>query len=249
MDDGPAGWEETLAMARLAVADGISTIVATPHQLGCHAGNSGDAIRRKAGQVQQFLQQHDVSLRILPGADVRIEPDLVGKLRDGEVLTLADKRRHVLLELPHEVYLPLEGLLSKLDAAGIKGILSHPERNLGILGQPGVLPPLVDAGCLLQITSGALIGTFGPQVAKFATTLVQKRLVHFVATDAHGSRSRRPLLRRAFHRVAELIGEEAAVDLCCRNPASAAAGTDVVSLRPSPRKIGLGSWFPWSKAG
>ena len=34
IDDGPRNWQTTLAMARLAVAEGIRTIVATPHQLG-----------------------------------------------------------------------------------------------------------------------------------------------------------------------------------------------------------------------
>lgn len=257
IDDGSTSWEETLEMARLAVADGISTIVATPHQLGNCAGNSGDAIRQKVVEVQQFLQQHHVPLRVLPGADVRIEPDLVSKLRNGEVLTIADRRRHVLLELPHEVYFPLDGLLSKLAAAGILGILTHPERNLGILGQPRVLQPLVDAGCLMQITAGALLGTFGPQIEKFATSLVQKRLVHFVATDAHGCRTRRPLLRRAFDRVAKLVGHEVALDLCCRNPASVIEGRDVASLSPSSRRTGFASgfgsglsgWFRWNKAG
>ncbi|KKK71131.1 hypothetical protein LCGC14_2917020, partial [marine sediment metagenome] len=234
---------------RLAVDDGFSTIVVTPHQLGNSAGNRGDTIRRKTAQVQQFLQQHDVALRILPGADVRIEPDLVEKLQNGDVLTLADRRRHVLLELPHDVYLPLDGLLSQLASAGITCILSHPERNLGILAQPQVLAPLVDAGCLLQVTAGALIGTFGPRIEKFATWMVQKRLVHFVATDAHSSRSRRPLLRRAFDRVAQLISKETAVDLCCRNPASVVAGSAVLPLRTCPRKTGVSGWFRWNKAG
>ena len=249
IDDGAASWEETLEMARMAVADGISTIVATPHQLGNCAGTSGDAIRRKVVDVQQLLEQHRVPLRVLPGADVRIEPDLVAKLRDGEVLTLADKRRHVLLELPHEVYFPMDGLLSKLSAAGIRGILTHPERNLGILGQPRVLPPLVEAGCLLQVTAGALTGTFGSQIEKFATSLVQKRLVHFVATDAHGCRTRRPLLRRAFDRVTQLIGREAALDLCCRNPISVIKGHDIAPPSPSSGQTGLSSWFRWNKAG
>ncbi len=81
---------------------------------------------------------------MLPGADVRIEPDLVRKIRSGEVLTLGDRRRHVLLELPHDVYLPLDRVLGELKAAGLIGVLSHPERNRGILNQPGVLRPLVE---------------------------------------------------------------------------------------------------------
>ena len=148
-------------MAEMAVADGIGTIVATPHQLGSHAKNSGDTIRAATVRFQQFLDGRRLPLRVLPGADVRIEPDLLPRIRRGEVLTLADRRRHVLLELPHDVYVPLERLLAELASAGLVGILSHPERNLGILNQPGVLRPLVERGCLLQVTAGSLTGAFG----------------------------------------------------------------------------------------
>ncbi len=254
IDDGSAGWDETLAMARLAVDDGISSIIATPHQLGSHGQNHGDAIRAETARLQQFLRQHDVPLRVLPGADVRIEPEMIAKLQSGEVLTLADRRRHVLLELPHDLYLPLEGVLSDLHAIGMVGILSHPERNLGVLGNRRLLRPLVEAGCLLQVTAGAVVGTFGPEVQKLAQWLIQQRLVHFIATDAHGAKSRRPLIRRAFDRVARLIGESAAVDLCCRNPAVVADGKAVAppskrSPGKGPGLSGIGGWFRRKKAG
>ena len=91
-------------------------------------------------------------------------------------------------------------LLSALDAAGLVGILSHPERNQGILARRAVLAPLVDAGCLLQVTAGSFVGTFGPHVKAFSEWLLGRGLVHFIATDAHGVKSRRPLMRRAFDR-------------------------------------------------
>ena len=94
-------------MAEMAVADGIATIIATPHQLGNHAKNSGETIRAATAEFQRFLEQRHVPLQVLPGGDVRIEPDLLQKIRSGEVLTLGDRRRHVLLELPHDVYVPL----------------------------------------------------------------------------------------------------------------------------------------------
>ena len=249
IDDGATDWETALEMARLAVADGISTIVATPHQLGSYAANHGEAIRQKTAQLQQILRQQGIPLRVLPGADVRIEPDMIPKLLRGEVLTLADRRRHVLLELPHEVYLPLEGLLSKLASAGIVGILSHPERNQGILHRPEVLDALAQAGCLFQVTAGALTGTFGPESERFAQGMVRRQLVHFVSTDAHGVKSRRPLLQRAFQCVAELAGEQTALDVCCRNPAAVVAGESVAGTRRESRKAGLAGWFRWNKAG
>jgi protein-tyrosine phosphatase len=227
IDDGAKDWDESLAMARMAVEDCTTTIVATPHQLGSFRRNLGDGIRNLVAQLQQRLTTADIPLRVLPGADVRIEEDMVPRLATGEVLTLGDHGRHVLLEQPHELLLPLEPVLAKLSRHDIVGILSHPERNVGILGRPDVLLPFVDAGCLMQITAGSLCGTFGPACQQLAEWMLSEGLVHFIATDGHGQRTRRPLMRRAYERAAELTDVETADLLCHRNPSLVAAGREV----------------------
>ncbi len=88
LDDGAASWDEALRMAEMAAADGVGTIIATPHQLGSHAGNSAAVIRTAAERLQQAIGRQGLPLRVLPGADVRIEPDLVEKIRRGDVLIL-----------------------------------------------------------------------------------------------------------------------------------------------------------------
>lgn len=231
IDDGASGWDTAIRMAQMAVADGIGVIVATPHQLGNFTRNQGSAIRAHAIRFQQALRERRIPLRILPGADVRIEPELVRKVRTGEVVSLADRRRHVLLELPHEIYAPLDRLLDELRAAGMVGILSHPERNLGILNQPAVLPPLVDRGCLLQVTAGSLLGLFGSRIRLFSESLIERRLIHFVSTDAHSTNGRPPLLRQAFDRVGQLAGHNYAVQVFQKNPAAVAFGGDI-SIKP-----------------
>lgn len=249
IDDGPKDWEESLVMARLAVAEGIHAIVATPHQLGNYGQNRGSMIRKATARLQELLCREGIPLQILPGADVRIDADLVRKIRQGDVLTLADGGRYVLLELPHEMYLPLDRLLSDLGAAGLVGVLSHPERNQGILKQPQVLEPLLDAGCLLQVTAGSLAGTFGPPVQAFTESLLSQGYAHFIATDAHGSRARRPLMARAYQRAAELVGEQRAVELCCTNPACVVNGKRVVGGRRERASSGILGWFRRRKAG
>jgi len=246
LDDGAATLDVALTMAEMAVADGIGTIVATPHQLGNHAKNSGRRIREAVVRFQRSLDARRLPLRVLPGGDVRIEPDLVRKIRTGEVLSLADHRRHVLLELPHNVYVPLERLLAELASDGLVGILSHPERNHGILNQPSVLRPLVDHGCLLQITAGSLTGSFGTQIKRFTESLVEQGLVHFVSTDAHGVKARTPTLRSAFNQVRQLAGEDMAVNLCCRHPAAVAAGNTVPPGRQKTKKKAWVGWLHWA---
>jgi protein-tyrosine phosphatase len=231
VDDGAKNWDESLEMAHIAVEDGIATVIVTPHQLGNYRGNQGEEIRRRTAELQARLHAEGVPLMVLPGADVRVDADIVERLACGEVLTLGDHRRHLLIELPHEMYLPLESLLARLNRHGIAAILSHPERNEGILRRPAVLATLVEAGCLLQVTAGSICGTFGPQCQQLAEWLLIEGLVHFVASDAHGPRSRRPLMRRAFDRVIELTDERTAIELCSTNPGLVANGGEIRSGR------------------
>jgi protein-tyrosine phosphatase len=249
IDDGPPDTASALAMAEMAVADGLQTVVATPHQLGSFSHIRGDEIRRQALEMQLELDAAGIPLIVLPGGDVRIDDRLVSLLATGEVLTLGDHGRHVLLELPHEIYVPLEGLLNSLRRRRICGILSHPERNAGLMAEPRRIAALVDAGCLMQVTAGSLVGAFGSASRQVAEWMLARGLVHFLATDAHGVRARPPLMGPAFHRTAELVDEATAVDLCCRWPAQVSMGGEVPAGPRSARRRGWrGLFFSRTKA-
>ena len=250
IDDGSKSLPESLEMASMAVNDGIGVIIVTPHQLGNFKFNTGDVIRNATINLQVELDRHGIPLRVLPGGDVRIEEDMMRKLVSGEVMTLADRKRHVLLELPHELYFSLEPILQQLVRQKMVGILSHPERNLGLLRQRELLPKLVDAGCLMQVTAGSLVGGMGPECQELAVWMLEEGLVHFLATDAHSPKTRRPLLRRAYQEAAKLTDEKTAYDLCILNPGCVALGRDVpAGRRPVVRKKQSGkSWFGFGKA-
>lgn len=255
IDDGAKTLRDSLEMASMAVSDGIGVIIVTPHQLGNFKQNTGDIIRAATKDLQAELQRHGIPLRLMPGGDVRIEEDMIKKLVAGEVMSLGDHRRHVLLELPHELYFPLEPILQQLNRQKMVGILSHPERNLGLLRQRELLPKLVDAGCLMQITAGSLVGGMGEECQDLAVWMLEEGLVHFLATDAHSPKTRRPLLRRAYQETARLTDEKTAFDLCVVNPGCVALGRDVqAGRRPVIRKKQSGnrqrskSWFGFGKA-
>ena len=254
IDDGASDLNVSLDMARMAVNDGIGTVICTPHQLGSFGRNTGDVVRQAVAQFQSDLQRARIPLRVLAGGDVRIEAGMVQGLASGSVMSLADHKRHVLLELPHELYVPLEPILEKLRRVGMVGILSHPERNRGILSQPDLLPKLVDAGCLMQVTAGSLLGSMGEECKSLAKWMLSNGLVHFFASDAHGVKSRRPLLRRAFDEVAQMTDETTAQDLFVRYPACVAIGKTVpggrreVVRKPTELPKANSGWFGRKRA-
>jgi protein-tyrosine phosphatase len=243
IDDGARDWDQSLAMARLAVDDGTTTIIATPHQLGNYSQNRGDEIRRLTAELQEQLQAAEVPLTVLAGGEIRIEPGLVAQVVAGDLMSLGDHRRHVLLELPHELYLPLEPVLDELAGRQMVGILAHPERNGGLRRQPELVESLVDAGCMMQITAGSLCGTLGSDAKGLAEWMIDRGLVHLVATDAHGPRSRRPLMGRAYERLCELVDEATAVELCTENPRRVAEGKPVPAGRVAARSRRRTGWW------
>lgn len=242
IDDGASSVAESLEMAWMAVEEGIDTIVVTPHQLGNFGRNSATQIRQATQQLQSILDEQRVPLHVLPGADVRVEADLVAQVRTGEVMTLADHGRHLLLELPHEMYFDLLPLVRQLERIGIQSILSHPERNMGLLARPNLVSTLVEAGCLMQVTCGSLTGTFGPASQEMSEVMLQQGWVHFLATDAHGSQARRPRMRQAFDKVAQISGKEIAERLCRDNPRAVAIGEKVTAGTIEQRRRRR-SWF------
>ncbi|MGQ9503417.1 MAG: tyrosine-protein phosphatase [Thermogutta sp.] len=231
LDDGPANWDQALAMARTALENGFAWIVATPHQRGRHSKNTPDVIRRVAEEARRRLEDRQISLELFPGADVRIDDTLIDDLQLGMVQTIADGR-YMLLELPHDVYFPLDRLLREMRNLGVTGILTHPERNHAIIRRPELLEELIRGGALVQITAGSITGAFGPAVRRFSEGLLLAGKVHVVATDAHGTHVRPPSLSDAHRQIARLVGRDAADILCRRNPARIVLGLSPQRLEP-----------------
>ena len=236
IDDGARDWKQSLAMARIAAEDGIRRSIMTPHQLGQYTQTTGEQIRTLTHEFQCRLDAEGIPLEVLPGADVRIDSDMIERLASGDCMSLGDQRKHVLLELPHELYMPLEPVLSSLQRIGMLGILSHPERNEGLLKRPELIAPLVDQGCLMQITADSLCGVFGDGPCKMCESMLEQGLVHFIASDAHGTRRRKPTIDAAFQRAKSLVGEPYATAICCDNPAAVADGRTVAELPPVQKR-------------
>lgn len=218
MDDGSSSMEESLAMARIAFADGIRTIVATPHVKNDIPAPA--VIAEKIRMLAGLLRQEGLPLEILPGGDVAfmLPVEVVSRYT-------VNKTAYVLLEFPHS-HLPAhaEQTIFEWQLAGLRPIITHPERNPSILNHPDSLERLVGAGALVQVTAGSLAGDFGVDVQSCAGYLVTSGWVHILASDGHSSRHRLPRLSEGLQAAARLIGEAEAFKLVRDNPATVISG-------------------------
>ena len=209
LDDGARDWDETLAMARQAVAQGVRRVIATPHQSGQFPANTPDRILARVFEAQERLRIAGITLELLPGADVRVTEHLIAKLAYNEIMTLGNLGKHLLLELPPDLALSLDELLYELELRGVRSILSHPERNTALQADTALLKRLVSQGCLLQVTAGSFLDRFGRAARRTAFRLLHDGLVHIVASDAHNERDRVIDMDTACAIVTREVGDEA----------------------------------------
>jgi protein-tyrosine phosphatase len=242
LDDGSGSAEESLAMARLALQDGIHTIVATPHALDGVYNLTPAEITGGVASFQTLLLTRGLDLRICVGADVHLSPGIADRIKTGAVGTINNTGKYFLLELPPQT-IPsgVKEEIFSLKVQGITPIITHPERHPAILREMNLLYDFIAMGALSQITAMSLTGEFGEGVQRGSQELLKHRLVHVIASDAHSADTRPPLLSRAVNEAAELTGSESfAVSLVKNIPAKILAGEPVEI--PEPMRFGRSSF-------
>jgi protein-tyrosine phosphatase len=214
IDDGPSDMNESIEMASVAAADGITTIVATPHLKD--RIYPADIIASGVAELNGQLADREIPVRILRGADINamLSPAL---LKDFTI----NGTKYLLFEFPH-THMPGNALQIIFNAmvSGLRPIITHPERNPSVVRDPSGVLELRETGALVQITAGSLTGDFGPEARECALFLLRKGAVDIIATDAHSIDGRRPVLSEGLQVAEKILGRESALRLVEENPAA-----------------------------
>jgi protein-tyrosine phosphatase len=218
VDDGAPDMATSLEMARLAVADGIEVMACTPHFMPGLYDNSAVDIRRRVAALNQKLIEEDIELALVVGGDAHIRPDFLDCLRADTILRIHDTR-YILFEPSHVTMPPrLDELLFNILMAGYVPILTHPERFRWIEGNYPVFQKLVEAGVWMQITAGSLTGHFGKRPRYWAQKMLAEGLIHIIATDAHNTTTRPPIMAGGFDVATQELGLDEARHLVLTRP-------------------------------
>lgn len=223
IDDGPKSFPQSLELLRAAAENGITQIVATPH---IHPGrylNTSSSIELAFRDFLSCLAaEEDLGVQLALAAEVRISDELLYMASQQQIPALGywEGDLLVLLEMPHS-HIPagLTQLIGWLAQRHIRPMIAHPERNKDIMRDLDLIKPLAEAGCLFQLTAGALIGQFGEPSRYCAEKILKKGLATVLATDAHHIQRRPPNLAEGRRAAELLIGEKRAWALVQDNPA------------------------------
>ena len=233
LDDGSPDMETSLAMARIAVADGITHIVCTPH---ANHRYPYDLFRVEdlIANLRARLAEARIPLQLARGADFHLTYENIQEaLADPARFSIAG-RGYVMTELPdYGSFSSFGETYYELRLAGMTPVLTHPERNPTLQENRAKLYDWLHLGVLVQVTANSVLGHMGKKARRMSLDLLESKQVHFIATDAHNTSSRPPRMRETYDLVAKRFGTAYADALCKSNPMNAFAGTPLPETQTS----------------
>lgn len=244
IDDGPGTLQEALTLARLAVANGITHAVVTPHVHPGRYENDAASIARAVTDFRRALQEAAIPLKLGYAGEVRFSAEILMLVEQNLLPFYGELGGYkvFLLEFPHSHIPPgADKLLKWLLDRKIRPMIAHPERNKDIMRKPDKLLPFLDAGCLLQLTAGSIAGDFGEAAQQTARILLETGKVSILASDAHNETHRPPRLDHGQAAAAAIVGEKIARAMVTTLPASlvAAQFTTPVGADQSAAPVGV----------
>ena len=206
VDDGAESMEETIEMLSIAVEQGISGIVATSHAEAEVGPKQTERYLESYRKTLRCIEENDIPIQLYYGNELYYSEGMISALKKGEAHTI-NGTRYVLVEFPiYESFYYIERGIRNLQNVGCWPILAHVERYQALQSEERIRQ-LIELGAYIQVNASAILGKFGITTRMFCTKLLRKGLVHVVATDAHGSRHRRPEIKECLKLVDRIAGE------------------------------------------
>lgn len=224
IDDGPDTLEMACEMAEMAIADGTTHVIVTPHASQEFAFEP-EVVRARRAEMQKRFEGR---LVFATGCDFHLNFENLEDIRHDPTRYTLNQKNYLLVEFADfAIPASMDDALHTLQLAGLTPVITHPERNPLIRAKPERLHKWLQQGCYAQITAGSILGRFGKSAKDSALKWLEGGAVHFLASDAHNTSSRPPGLKEAFTEVARSRGETMARALCEKNPMAAFNGEEL----------------------
>lgn len=250
MDDGPATFEDSLAMLRMAATHGTTALVATPHASPDYRFQP-ETIARRMEELRGALRKlarttepdaaESGALELYSGCDFHLSYDNIEDALVNPQKYTINQKNYLLVEFSDLlIFKNTSEIFARLAEAGMIPVITHPERNGLLRMRLEEIAGWVESGAYVQVTAQSLIGEFGQRARGFSQKLLDRGLVHFIASDGHDCVRRPPCMDRARAWLTDNYGAEVSETLCVTNPRAAVSGEPLkkvsVEVTPSSRK-------------
>jgi protein-tyrosine phosphatase len=221
LDDGAKTREQSLAMLTMAAETGTTDIVATPHA-DLQFPFNPELVAERLADLR--LATEGV-IRIHAGCDFHLQYDNIQDALKNPTKYTINGCGYLMVEFSDLViFNNTEDIFERMHSVGITPVVTHPERNPLLQQRLDRLERWTSNGILLQVTAQSLLGRFGNAAKRCSEELMDRNLVHFIASDAHDTEHRPPCLDEAFEYVSRKYGAARASRLLERNPAAVLIG-------------------------
>ena len=212
-------------MCRTAAADGITHMVATPHANDRYHYDR-EYLKGLVAHLQGLIGE---SPKLSLGCDFHLSYDNLQDVLANPARYAIEGSHYMLVELSnYSIPQQITDCFTQLGDRGITAVITHPERNQILRENLQRVAEWAEQGCVIQVTGSAITGFWGERVRRAAQWLIEHDAVHVLATDAHDTEKRVPVLSAARDAAAEICGEDVADALVEANPQA------IVTSKPLP---------------
>ena len=218
IDDGAQSLDDALEMAKIACSEGIRKIVNTSHYHTSFEYIKGKELFERIKEFNQILKLNNLDIEVLLGNELYYSEDIIDIIEQKEFYTL-NNSKYLLIEFP-PIRFPknLLDIIYEIKIRGYVPILAHVERYKEVHENVNIIYDCINEGALIQVNSSSIIGKNGKEIEKVCEILLDNNMVHSIATDAHSSTIRRPIINETYDYIVKKYGEKKAKILFTQNP-------------------------------
>ena len=233
VDDGSESLEESIEMAKIAESEGITKIVNTSH---CHFDfkyKKGNELKLELEKFNQVLKEENINIEVLLGNELYYTSDLIERFDELDFFSM-NNSKYILMEFsPINFPKNIEDVIYEIKIRGYIPIIAHAERYKQVQEDVNIVLDCIKEGALIQVNASSILGKNGEKAEDTSKKLLDNNMVHFVATDAHSSNRRRPLIKDSYNYILKNYGKEVAEKLFIENPTSVIENRDISILNPT----------------
>ena len=221
VDDGAESAWMACRMAELSLRNGVDIVVATPHcnLKGSRTNYRGRTFTEVFSMFRALLEQHDIPLRVLPGAEIFAHGSNLRELLEEDRVVTLNHSRYLLVEFNFQTPAEeLNELLSVVRSYGYIPVIAHPERYVAVQEAPGLAMRWYEKDYVIQLNKGSILGRLGQASCETAHYLLSNQTAHVVASDAHDIRGRAPGFHSLLPVLKDICSHDYVLQLVEENP-------------------------------
>ena len=227
IDDGAKNLDEALEMSKIAYNEGIRKIINTSHYHPSFDYKKGKELLASVKDFNNILKLNNLDIEVLIGNELYYSEDIIEIIEQKEFYSL-NNSRYLLIEFP-----PLNfpknilDIIYEIKIRGYIPILAHVERYKRIQEDVNLIYECINEGALIQVNSSSIIGKNGKEIKNISEILLDNNMIHFIATDAHSSTRRRPMVMETYDYISKKYGDKKAKVFFIENPSKVIEDKDI----------------------